>query len=102
MTDLHFRTAKQLASDIRKKKIGCLELLDLYLARVEALSTRELNAIVAMDVEGARKRAKAADAALKAGKKLGPAARRADDDQGVLRRRRAIRRPGAIPRSRTT
>ena len=28
MTDLHFRSAKQLASDIRRSKIGCLELLD--------------------------------------------------------------------------
>ena len=24
-----FRTAKELAADIRRKKIGCLELLDL-------------------------------------------------------------------------
>ena len=30
MLDVPFRSAKQLASDIRKKKIGCLELLDLY------------------------------------------------------------------------
>ena len=35
MLDLPFRSAKQLAADIRRKKIGCLELLDLYLARVE-------------------------------------------------------------------
>jgi hypothetical protein len=27
--DVPFRSAKQLAADIRKKKIGCLELLDL-------------------------------------------------------------------------
>ena len=68
---LPFQTAKQLASAIRKKKIGCLELLDLYLERIEAHNP-ELNAIIAMDVEGARKRAKAADRAVKAGKKLGP------------------------------
>src|SRR5882724_6008086 len=66
-----FRSAKELAADIRKKKIGCLELLDLYLKRVEAHNPA-LNAIIAMDVEGARKRAKAADKAVKAGKKLGP------------------------------
>jgi len=69
--DLPFRTAKQLASAVRKKKIGCLELLDLYLKRVETHNP-SLNAIIAMDVEGARKRAKAADRAVKAGKKLGP------------------------------
>ncbi|HEX9556314.1 MAG TPA: amidase family protein, partial [Reyranella sp.] len=68
---LPFQTAKQLAAAVRKKKIGCLELLDLYLKRVEAYNP-ELNAIIATDVEGARKRAKAADKAVKAGKKLGP------------------------------
>src|SRR5947207_11913631 len=68
---LPFQTAKQLAAAIRKKKIGCVELLDLYLKRIEAHNPA-LNAIIAMDVEGARKRAKAADKAVKAGKKLGP------------------------------
>ena len=68
---LPFQTAKQLAAAVRKKKIGCLELLDLYLKRVEAYNP-ELNAIIATDIEGARKRAKAADRAIKAGKKLGP------------------------------
>jgi amidase len=68
---LPFQTAKQLASAIRKKKIGCLELLDLYLERIAAHNP-ELNAIIAMDVEGARRQARAADRAVKAGKKLGP------------------------------
>jgi amidase len=68
---LPFRTAKQLAAAVRQKKIGCLELLDLYLKRVEQHNPA-LNAIIATDVEGARKQAKAADRAVKAGKKLGP------------------------------
>ena len=68
---LPFRTAKQLAAAIRKRKIGCLELLDLYVKRVEAYNP-ELNAVIATDIEGARKRAKAADKAVKTGKKLGP------------------------------
>ncbi|HSI00120.1 MAG TPA: amidase family protein, partial [Reyranella sp.] len=68
---LPFQTARQLAAAIRKKKIGCLELLDLYLERIEAHNPA-LNAVIAMDVEGARKRAKAADKAVKAGRKLGP------------------------------
>ncbi|MDP1838239.1 MAG: amidase [Reyranella sp.] len=68
---LPFQTAKQLAAAVRKKKIGCVELLDLYLKRVEAYNP-ELNAIIATDIEGARKQAKAADKAVKAGKKLGP------------------------------
>lgn len=68
---LPFRTAKQLASAIRKRKIGCVELLDLYVKRIEAYNP-ELNAVIASDIEGARKRAKAADRAVKSGKKLGP------------------------------
>ncbi len=69
--DLPFQTAKQLAAAVRKKKIGCVELLDLYLKRVE-MHNPKLNAIIATDIEGARKRAKAADKAVKARKKLGP------------------------------
>src|SRR5690242_2069893 len=69
--DLPFQTAHQLAAAVRKKKIGCLELLDLYLKRIETHNPK-LNAVIATNIEGARKRAKAADKAVKAGKKLGP------------------------------
>lgn len=68
---LPFKTAKQLAAAVRKKKIGCVELLDLYLKRVETHNPA-LNAIIASDIPGARKRAKAADKAVSSGKKLGP------------------------------
>jgi amidase len=71
MTAPHFRSARQLASDIRRKKIGCLEALDLFLARMDRYNPR-LNAIVATDVEGARRRARQADAALRKGKVWGP------------------------------
>ena len=71
MTAPHFRSAKALASDIRRKKIGCLEALDLFLARVDRFNP-QLNAIVATDVEGARRRARQADAALRRGKARGP------------------------------
>jgi amidase len=66
-----FRSAKELAADLRKKKIGCLELLDLYLERVEKHNPA-LNAVIAMDVEGARKRARAADRALSRKQVWGP------------------------------
>jgi len=69
--DLHFKSAVQLAALIGKKRIGCLELLDHFLARVEKYNP-QLNAIIWMDREKARKRAKAADAALKKGKRFGP------------------------------
>jgi len=71
MIDPHFRSAKQLASDNRRRKLGCLEVLDLYLARMERLNGK-LNAIVVTDVDGARRRARQADAALRRGKPWGP------------------------------
>ena len=71
MLSLPFRSAKQLASLIRKKKIGCLELLDLYLKRVERYNPK-INAIIFKDVEGARKRAKQADRALAKKEVWGP------------------------------
>ena len=67
----HFRSAKQLASDIRRGKIGALEALDLFLARVDRFNP-QLNAIVASDVEAARRRARQADAALRKKKVWGP------------------------------
>jgi amidase len=71
MLDIPFRSARQLAAEIRKKKIGCLELLDLYLARVDRYDGA-LNAIVVRDVERARKRARAADRALSRREGWGP------------------------------
>ncbi len=71
MVDVPFRSAKQLAADIRRKKIGCLELLDLYLARVDKYDGA-LNAVVVRDVERARTRARAADRALGRGEVWGP------------------------------
>jgi amidase len=71
MNDLAFRSAKDLAGLIRRKKIGCLELLEHYLTRVAKYNPR-LNAIVVTDVDGARKRARAADQALRRGKVWGP------------------------------
>ncbi len=63
MLDVPFRSARQLAAAIRKKKIGCLELLDLYLARIDK-HDGALNAVVVRDFERARARARAADRAL--------------------------------------
>jgi amidase len=72
MNALPFQSAKQLAALIRRRKIGCAELLELYIERGRRLNPR-LNAIVVADHEGARKRARAADAALRRrGAKPGP------------------------------
>jgi len=71
MLDLPFRSAKQLAAAVKARRIGCKELLDLYLKRVAKYNPR-LNAIIASDIPAAEKRARAADAAVKKRARLGP------------------------------
>src|SRR5499425_2511938 len=71
MLDVPFRSARQLAADIKRKKIGCLELLDLYLARVEKYDGA-LNTVVVRDFDRARTRARAADRALARRQLWGP------------------------------
>ena len=62
MLDVPFRSAKRLAADIKGKKIGCVELLELYLARVQKYDGA-LNAIVVRDFDRARTRARTLDRA---------------------------------------
>lgn len=71
MTDLHYRSAVDLAALIRRKEVGALELLDHFLGRV-ATHNPALNAVIWMDEEGARARAREADAALARGEVWGP------------------------------
>ena len=70
MTDFAFRSAVELAEDVRERRIGCVELLELHLARVGRFNPA-LNAIVVLDAERARLRAKAADEALARGEVWG-------------------------------
>jgi amidase len=70
-TDMAFWPAAQLARAIKGKQIGALELLETYLARIEKYNSR-LNAIVDLDVAGARQSARAADLALMRGDRVGP------------------------------
>lgn len=71
MTALHFETASALAAMVRSGEIGSLELLEHFLARVDEHNPA-LNAIIWKDIERARSRARAADAARAAGEELGP------------------------------
>lgn len=66
-----FRPAHYLARMVRKGDIGSLELLDLYLDRINQLNglTR---ALCVIDAERARKRARAADRARSQGESWGP------------------------------
>ena len=85
MTDIAFSSARRLAGTIRRGRIGSLELLERYLARVERFNPR-LNAIIETDIPAARRRARAADRGALPRRALGPAPRRADHGQGLVRR----------------
>jgi amidase len=71
MDDRAFASATELSGEIRDRRIGCVELLDFYMARAERHNPA-LNAIVVWQVEQARERARAADAALARGERWGP------------------------------
>lgn len=71
MDERAFVSATWLAREIRDRRIGCLELLDFYLARAERHNPA-LNAIIAWQVDTARQRARDADAALAKGEVWGP------------------------------
>ncbi len=71
MTEIAFASATKLAAMIRQKKISSLELLELYLKRIEAFNPG-LNAIVTLDVERARKEAALMDRRLARGDVAGP------------------------------
>src|SRR3954471_5761820 len=66
-----FLSAKKLAAAIRRKQIGSVELLELYLDRVERLNPK-LNAIIVLDEKRARAQARKADRAAAKGDWKGP------------------------------
>ena len=64
-----FWSATKLLAALRAKRIGALELFDLYAARVRE-HNRALNAICVMDLDAGRKAARAADRAKRREEKL--------------------------------
>src|SRR5438046_2658860 len=69
--DLTSLTATELAAAIRERRASSLEVVDAHLARI-AERNPALNAVVTLDEEGARKRAREADEAMAKGKTWGP------------------------------
>ena len=63
MPDIAFRSAVEMASQIRRKKIGCEELLDHLVNRVKQ-HNGAINAVIATRIPAARKQARLADKAL--------------------------------------
>jgi amidase len=66
-----FTSAKDWADDIRSRTVSSLEALEFHVARIEKFNQR-INAVVVMDLDRARSRAIAADAAMARGESWGP------------------------------
>jgi amidase len=71
MFDPALASARELLARMARREISSRELLDHLLARVARLD-ESLNAVVTLDLERARSRADAADAALARGESWGP------------------------------
>ena len=71
MSDIAFQSASQLIAGLRTRRLGSRELLDRYLQRIDRFNPA-LNAVVTLDLDRARQRAEAADAALARGEVWGP------------------------------
>ena len=68
---VHFKSATELTSAIRRGEITSINLLNLYLDRIQRYND-DINAVVALDIAAARARAAEADKALAQGQKWGP------------------------------
>jgi Asp-tRNA(Asn)/Glu-tRNA(Gln) amidotransferase A subunit family amidase len=71
MDKIIFGTIAEIATGIREKGFSPVEVVEAHLERVTALQPK-LNAFVHLDEEGARKQARAAEAALMRGEEVGP------------------------------
>jgi amidase len=68
---VHFKSATELTRAIRHGEIKSLDLLNLYIDRIQRYN-KGINAVVALDIAAARKRAAEADKALTQGQTWGP------------------------------
>jgi amidase len=71
LVELTCLTASELANTIRRHSASCQEVLEAHFKRIAAQNP-SLNAIVTLDEEGSRRRAKEADKALVRGEIWGP------------------------------
>jgi amidase len=70
-TDTVFTPAHKLAGEIQRGEVSSVEVVDAYLDQI-ARHNRQLNAVVTLDEDGARRRAREADASLARGEVWGP------------------------------
>jgi Asp-tRNA(Asn)/Glu-tRNA(Gln) amidotransferase A subunit family amidase len=70
MPELTFLSVASMAEQIRQKKLSPVDLIEAHLSRIQELNP-QLNAFVQLDVEGARRQALLAEAAVGDGRELG-------------------------------
>lgn len=73
MSDLVSKSARAMIEDLVHRRVSARELLDAHVARCEAVNPK-LNAVVATDLDRARREAQAIDDARARGEALGPLA----------------------------
>ena len=71
MDSIFYQSAVDLVNAIRNKKMSVSEVIQAHIDRIEQFNPG-INAIVAMDLEGAIDAAKAADKKIASGEQLGP------------------------------
>ena len=71
MTEINFLSAARMAEKIRSQQLSPVELVEAHLSQIERLNPK-LNAFVQVDAEGARRKAKESESAVKQGNQLGP------------------------------
>ena len=71
MSRLIFRTIAEISAGIRAKEFSPVEVVEEHLERIASLQPK-LNPFVHLDAEGARRQARAAEAAVMRGPKVGP------------------------------
>src|SRR5713101_9851686 len=71
MSCFPYGTLAEIGGEIRSKNVSPVELVELYLKRIETLQPK-LNAFVHLDTEGARERAHAAEVLVMRGAPLSP------------------------------
>ena len=103
LTDpLYNSSAKALAGAIRDKRISSVELVDIYLDRIDQVNP-SLNAVVQLRAEGARADARRADESLARGDSLGPlhglpmTIKDSFDTEGVITSWGTLGRAGFVP-----
>ena len=68
---IYYKSAAELANAIQRGEITSLELLNIFLDRIQRYN-KDINAVVALNTGAARARAKEADMALAKGQYWGP------------------------------